>query len=229
MSTAYPATTGAASISAPMPARRSAATRPGLHHPTGHGFAETFTVMPNGFIGGGQIGFNWQTGNLVFGLEADFQGSSQRDEGCLFSAEGRPASSPMSNNRCRGSARCAAASAMTAGPALFYLTGGLAYGKIETDIAELIPINILGQSFLQRNQDRLDARRRRRTALDAIWPVARQQLDDEERISLCRSRSTSHAYTQCRLPAHLHDRGDSHIFRTGINYHFNAGPVVAKF
>jgi outer membrane immunogenic protein len=35
----------------------------------------------NGFLGGGQIGYNWQSGNIVFGLEgdgdwADIQGSS---------------------------------------------------------------------------------------------------------------------------------------------------------
>jgi outer membrane immunogenic protein len=30
-----------------------------------------------GVIGGGQIGYNWQTGPWVFGLEADFQGSDQ--------------------------------------------------------------------------------------------------------------------------------------------------------
>jgi outer membrane immunogenic protein len=29
----------------------------------------------NGVIGGGQIGYNWQTGPIVFGVEADFQGS----------------------------------------------------------------------------------------------------------------------------------------------------------
>src|SRR4051794_11414727 len=32
----------------------------------------------NGVIGGGQIGYNWQTGNLLFGVEGDFQGSGQR-------------------------------------------------------------------------------------------------------------------------------------------------------
>ena len=31
----------------------------------------------NGVIGGAQIGYNWQAGHLVFGLETDFQGSSQ--------------------------------------------------------------------------------------------------------------------------------------------------------
>ncbi len=33
----------------------------------------------NGAVGGGQIGFNWQTNNFVWGLEADFQGTDQRN------------------------------------------------------------------------------------------------------------------------------------------------------
>jgi outer membrane immunogenic protein len=35
----------------------------------------------NGFIGGGQIGYNWQTDHWVFGIEADFQGSAQKADG----------------------------------------------------------------------------------------------------------------------------------------------------
>jgi outer membrane immunogenic protein len=35
----------------------------------------------NGFIGGGQIGYNWQTDHWVFGVEADFQGSAQKADG----------------------------------------------------------------------------------------------------------------------------------------------------
>jgi outer membrane immunogenic protein len=31
-----------------------------------------------GFVGGGQLGYNWQVGALVFGLEADIQGSAQK-------------------------------------------------------------------------------------------------------------------------------------------------------
>lgn len=31
----------------------------------------------NGVIGGGQLGYNWQTGNLLLGIEGDFQGSGQ--------------------------------------------------------------------------------------------------------------------------------------------------------
>jgi len=38
-------------------------------------------LTPNGFIGGGQIGYNWQVSNLVWGLEADFQGSGIKASG----------------------------------------------------------------------------------------------------------------------------------------------------
>src|SRR5205085_7700999 len=34
---------------------------------------------PNGVMGGGQIGYNWQFGQYVFGLEADLQGSAAED------------------------------------------------------------------------------------------------------------------------------------------------------
>lgn len=35
-----------------------------------------FTDSGNGFLGGAQAGFNWQMGPAVFGMEADFQGTS---------------------------------------------------------------------------------------------------------------------------------------------------------
>ena len=33
-------------------------------------------VNPSGILGGGQVGYNWQRGQFVFGAEADLQGSS---------------------------------------------------------------------------------------------------------------------------------------------------------
>src|SRR5205085_12138898 len=35
------------------------------------------TIAPKGGFFGGQVGFNWQTGPVVFGVEADWQGASQ--------------------------------------------------------------------------------------------------------------------------------------------------------
>src|SRR6266540_1644075 len=34
-----------------------------------------FSHDASGILGGGQVGFNWQTGNIVFGLEASFSGA----------------------------------------------------------------------------------------------------------------------------------------------------------
>src|SRR6266540_5499496 len=36
---------------------------------------ESFRHDASGILGGGQVGFNWQTGNIVFGLEASFSGA----------------------------------------------------------------------------------------------------------------------------------------------------------
>jgi outer membrane immunogenic protein len=40
------------------------------------GFGNGGNGSEGAFVGGGQIGFNWQTGSWVFGVEGDFQGTS---------------------------------------------------------------------------------------------------------------------------------------------------------
>src|SRR5665811_898073 len=35
----------------------------------------------NGFVGGGQLGYNWQQGTWLFGLEGDIQASNERASG----------------------------------------------------------------------------------------------------------------------------------------------------
>jgi len=42
------------------------------------GFTAGASETLSGVIGGGQIGYNWQTGPLVLGIEADIQGSGQQ-------------------------------------------------------------------------------------------------------------------------------------------------------
>jgi outer membrane immunogenic protein len=46
---------------------------------------ESFTLSPAGWLGGGQIGYNWQpTSNWVFGIEGDWQWTGQKDSVCIF-------------------------------------------------------------------------------------------------------------------------------------------------
>jgi outer membrane immunogenic protein len=39
---------------------------------------QTFATDPKGVIGGGQFGYNWQTGSWVWGVEFDYQGSDMK-------------------------------------------------------------------------------------------------------------------------------------------------------
>src|SRR5262249_47538302 len=53
---------------------------------TAAGTALTNSLDVNGVVGGAQVGYNWQGygSPWVFGVEADIQGSGQRDSGSFF-------------------------------------------------------------------------------------------------------------------------------------------------
>jgi outer membrane immunogenic protein len=87
----------------------------------------------NGVIGGGQIGYNWQAGQWVFGLEADFQGSGQKDSGSFFLPFAIPNGDSLTDYTPKlewfGTVRARIGYAMGAsGNWLPYVTGGWAYG-----------------------------------------------------------------------------------------------------
>jgi outer membrane immunogenic protein len=201
----------------------------GLASPTG-GFTETFTVMPSGFVGGGQVGFNWQTGNIVFGLEADFQGSSQQDDACIVLCQNGGLVFAYAEQTMPWFGTLRGRIGMTAGPALIYLTGGLAYGKIETDIAELTPINVLGQYTFSETKSgwTIGGGVEQPFTLFGLLPPGNNWTIKTEYLYVDLG-SSSHAYTQGGFPHTYTTETTSHIFRSGINYHFNAGPVVARY
>jgi outer membrane immunogenic protein len=76
----------------------------------------------SGVIGGGQFGYNLQTGNMVFGLEADFDGSGETGSSNFASAVGTTTTSHRENwlSTVRGRLGWAA------DRWLFYVTGGVA-------------------------------------------------------------------------------------------------------
>jgi outer membrane immunogenic protein len=97
------------------------------------GIVETFNLAPDGINGGVQAGYNWQAANWVFGLEADIQGSTQKDnKTCVVFC--LPSSVP-------GGVRAAYDATLpwfgtvrgrlgySVGSTLFYATGGLAASR----------------------------------------------------------------------------------------------------
>src|SRR5215469_8829560 len=113
----------------------------------GSGFDE---VYPAGFVGGGQAGFNWQLSPIwVVGAEADFQGADEKEHSTpTFGVSGPisgftpggPASGTVSGTAAFqyeakiqwfGTARVRAGYLFGDGAVLTYVTGGLAYGKVD--------------------------------------------------------------------------------------------------
>jgi outer membrane immunogenic protein len=109
-------------------------------------FAHSFSnrEYPDGFMGGGQIGYNWQYSPLiVVGLEADIQGALERDSNNLINSSieaggniGRQVSlTDVTNYTTQinwfGTARIRIGCVWGNGDVMSYVTGGLAYGEVK--------------------------------------------------------------------------------------------------
>jgi outer membrane immunogenic protein len=87
----------------------------------------------SGFAGGAQIGYNWQVNNVVFGIETDFQGSSQKlsDSGVDPTVGGLGAWSTSGRLNYFGTIRGRLGLAQDRW--LVYVTGGYAYQNLKFD------------------------------------------------------------------------------------------------
>ena len=95
--------------------------------------SETYKIVPSGITGGGQAGYNFQTGSWLAGLEADFQGAGQSDAACIsncFNNGGIFSGTASQRLSWFGTVRGRVG--VIADRVLFYLTGGLAYGRVQT-------------------------------------------------------------------------------------------------
>jgi opacity protein-like surface antigen len=118
------------------------------------GFAGSDRTYPDGFMGGGQIDYNWQYSPLiVLGVEADFQGALERDSGQLNNSFSCIVCLPLSSGGIVIGATSLTETSVTEyttkiewfgtarvrigyvwgnnGEVLSYVTGGLAYGKVD--------------------------------------------------------------------------------------------------
>jgi outer membrane immunogenic protein len=94
---------------------------------------------PKGFIGGGQIGYDWQVTNWVFGLVADFQGADIKASGTTIVP---PFTISLSEKLdFLGTVRARAGWAVNNW--LFYGSGGVAYGDVHSTLSISEPTTAL--------------------------------------------------------------------------------------
>jgi outer membrane immunogenic protein len=176
---------------------------------------ETFSLNADGINGGGQIGYNWQASNWVYGIETDIQASSQRDNktAVVLGQVNYDQKLPWFGT-VRGRL------GYSVGSTLFYATGGYAYGGVKTKVSAL------GTELINASSTK------------SGWTAGAGIETPFKLLGLFGPNWTSkteYLYVDLGSTANTivpgvvtESKVTEHIFRTGLNYHFNS-PIVAKY
>jgi outer membrane immunogenic protein len=193
----------------------------------GSGANEHFNLAPDGTVGGVQAGYNWQAANWVYGLETDFQGSSQKDDKtCIISCTGQA----MAYNATLpwfGTVRGRLGYSL--GSTLFYVTGGYAYGDVKTKITGSFGGTTLVSS-LSSVKSGWTAGGGIETPFTLLGLFGPNWTTKTEYLYVDLGSTSDPVFGGgSGIPAATSTTHvTEHIFRTGLNYHFNS-PVVAKY
>jgi outer membrane immunogenic protein len=188
--------------------------------------SENFNLSPDGFIGGVQAGYNFQAGNLVYGLEADFQGSTLKDDkNCLFSCVTGGTTANF-NQKLQWFGTVRGRAGYTVGSTLFYATGGLAYGNVKTT----------AQGFGGGTQFAVSSDHTRtgyavgggiESPFEFLGLFGPNWTSKTEYLYVNLGRVTD-TFDVGVYPVAFSTKVEQHTLRTGLSYHFDS-PVVAKY
>lgn len=198
----------------------------------------------DGVIAGGQAGYNWQTNNWVWGLEADLQWSDEKGRGnflcsatlvggpCLpgltFLPPGATGTALALDQHLEWFGTLRARGGILANPkTLLYVTGGLAYGSIKTT-GSLAGFNGNGLAVASIGTNN-DVRAGWTVGAGAEFMFAKNWTAKVEYLYMDLGRFDNNfvlpaGLVGVRTSSHFTD----HIARVGVNYLFDR-PVVAKY
>jgi outer membrane immunogenic protein len=175
----------------------------------------------NGFIGGGQIGYNWQFTNWLVGLEADIQGTSVDNTALVHTAV--PGMNAVDNTvssklQWLGTVR-GRIGFLPQNNWLIFVTGGLAYGEVENSatIFNVAPLSYSGSSSDLKTGWTLGG--------GTEWAFARNWSAKLEYLYYDLGKTTVTLSQVIGDPAFAGTfaarfTNNGHIARAGINYHF---------
>lgn len=106
------------------------------------------SASASSWVAGGQVGYNWQSGSWVYGLEADISAMHLNSEmNTVLPLVPAPTASANAEVDWYGTVR--GRLGWSTGPVLFYGTGGLAYGRVELNsniFSPLGPVSLNSQT-----------------------------------------------------------------------------------
>jgi outer membrane immunogenic protein len=88
----------------------------------------------SGFIGGGQIGYNWQRGNFVFGLEGDISGLTDKASASLINSTGRHTYDVAYSSKIQWLSTVRTRFGLAVGDTMAYMTAGVAFGGVKNSV-----------------------------------------------------------------------------------------------
>jgi len=172
--------------------------------------AEAFFLSPRGFDGGGIVGYNWQFGSWVLGVDADFQGSAGSGYlTCVNLCIGADATTIDQKLSWFGTVRGRLGYAV--GPALFYATGGGAFGEIKESITQ----PATGNTSFSHSQSGFAVGAGIENKLDLFGLLGPNWTTRTEYLFVDLG-SVSDTFANQTLTSNIHE----HIWRTVVSYKF---------
>ena len=194
----------------------------------------------NGGVFGGQLGYNWQSGNWVFGFETDAQWTGQRGTasrlcGVLATAAGAclpgvalGTSAAVEQHLDWFGTFRGRAGVLVTPSTLLYMTGGAAYGSLNTDVTVTsitplgLPVSITRSGESSKFGWTIGGGIESKLSMfGSNWSGKLEYLY----MDLGTVESTSGIGTGVLIGTNLSTRVTDSIFRAGINYQFSAGPA----
>ena len=213
--------------------------------------ALSYTQSPAGAIGGGQIGYNWQGGKWLFGIEADWDATSQREtvNSHAFLASTvvvAPASIDYSaEQKIKWLATARGRLGWTNDCFLWYVTGGAAWGKVDSNYNfQVTGLNAGGATVFGTapfaggfSSDRFGWTIGGGVETSLAWFGASTNnwsakleylyvdLGTVNNSFTVPLTTTPAAFYTFASSSHIRD----HIIRVGVNYRFGSGAVAARY
>jgi outer membrane immunogenic protein len=204
-------------------------------------FANADSKNLDGVIGGGQIGYNWQVKNWLWGFEADIQGTDERGSRVFTCPTGvctppivgaavvlgPPVPVTPMDQKIDWFGTVRARAGILASPrVLLYATGGLAYGDVRTSET----IGLAGFGF-SNTETRVGwtAGAGIEGAIGGNWTAKLEYLYLDLGRTSGTFLTTIPALGGGFLASNYSSRITDNVLRVGVNYRFSATPVVAKY
>jgi outer membrane immunogenic protein len=193
----------------------------------------------NGVIGGGQIGYNWQMQNWLFGLEADIQGSGEKGSinfTCVACAnDGTNITSTVTQKLSWFGTARGRVGVLVTPSVLLYGTGGLAYGQLQTG-GSITGTNIAGVPVTVAFPGTSSTRAGWTAGVGVEGKIAPNWTAKLEYLYMdLGSVSAGPIATTILVPVRTaggvaYSSGfTDNILRVGVNYQFGGSAVVAKY